>query len=126
MGINSFSAYFGDTSLRYHQGDIPIANYTPQVQINRMLTDTGNWVLLQDTFVAHGGERYMCIGNFKPDNLLQWQLVDSIRNLPIASYYFYDDVKLIDLDLCQNPIHHTINQNICAGHSIVFNGLSLS
>jgi hypothetical protein len=32
-----------------------------------MVTDTQHWVLLQDTFVAAGGEQYVSIGNFKTD-----------------------------------------------------------
>ena len=76
VGINSFSAYFSDTIVNW-RSNFDITRFTPQVQINQMVADTGHWVLLQDTFVATGGERYMCIGNFKPDSLLQWQLVDS-------------------------------------------------
>ena len=97
VGINSFSAYFSDTVVNW-RSNFDITRFTPQVQINQMVADTGHWVLLQDTFVATGGERYMCIGNFKPDSLLQWQLVDSIRNDSITAYYFYDDISLIDLD----------------------------
>ena len=96
-GINSFSAYFSDTVVHW-RSNFDITHFTPQVQINQMVTDTGNWVLLRDTFVAQGGERYMCIGNFKTDAQTQWQLVDSINTLPAVAYYFYDDVSLIDLD----------------------------
>ena len=108
VSINSFSAFFSDTVVNLHN-NFDIRRFTPQVQINKMIADTGHWVLLQDTFVAEGGERYMCIGNFKPDSLLQWQLVDSIRNLPIASYYFFDDVSLIDLDSASGIDKVTMN-----------------
>jgi hypothetical protein len=94
VGTNSFSAVFSDTVIAYT--DLP--NYTPQVQINTMVTDTQHWVLLMDTFVANGGEQYISIGNFKPDSLTQFVLVDSQSNLPEASYYYMDDVSLIDLD----------------------------
>jgi hypothetical protein len=97
VGVNSFSAVFTDTIIPSHNY-LPITNYKPQVQINQMVTDTQHWVLLMDTFLAKGGEQFVSIGNFKPDSLIQYQLVDSIRNLAIASYYFMDDVSLIDLD----------------------------
>jgi hypothetical protein len=99
-GINSFSAYFSNTIIPfagYNGNNLPIQSYTPQVQIWQMVTDTQHWVLLQDTFVAEGGEQYVSIGNFKTDAQIQTQLVDSIRNLPAAAYYFYDDVSLIDI-----------------------------
>jgi hypothetical protein len=97
VGVNSFSAVFTDTMIPSHNY-LPITNYKPQVQINQMVTDTQHWVLLMDTFIAAGGEQFVSIGNFKPDSLIQYQLVDSIRNLAIASYYYMDDVSLIDLD----------------------------
>ncbi|MEN9521835.1 MAG: hypothetical protein RL065_212, partial [Bacteroidota bacterium] len=97
VGVNSFSAVFTDTMIPSHNY-LPINNYKPQVQINQMVTDTQHWILLMDTFVAKGGEQFVSIGNFKPDSLIQYQLVDSIRNLAIASYYYMDDVSLIDLD----------------------------
>ncbi|MFM2224741.1 MAG: hypothetical protein RJA07_943 [Bacteroidota bacterium] len=97
VGTNSFSALFTDTMIPSHL-DLPIQNYTPQVQINTMVTDTQHWVLLIDTFIANGGEQFVSIGNFKLDSQTQFVLVDSQSNLPEAAYYFIDDVSLIDLD----------------------------
>ncbi len=51
VGSNSFSALFTDTAIT-SVNDLPIQNYTPQIQINQMVTDTQNWVLLVDTFIA--------------------------------------------------------------------------
>ncbi|MFM2225945.1 MAG: hypothetical protein RJA07_2147 [Bacteroidota bacterium] len=96
VGINSFSAVFTDTMIPSHL-DLPIQNYTPQVQINTMVTDTQHWVLLMDTFIAVGGEQFVSIGNFKTDAQTQFILVDSQSNLPEASYYYMDDVSLIDI-----------------------------
>jgi hypothetical protein len=107
VGINSFSAVFTDTMIPSHV-DLPIQNYTPQVQINQMVTDTQHWVLLMDTFVANGGEQFVSIGNFKPDSLTQFVLVDSQSNLPEASYYFIDDVSLIDLDDTASGINEQV------------------
>jgi hypothetical protein len=99
--VNSFSAYFSQQKIMPAGASsnylLNINNYTPQVQIWQMVTDTQHWVLLQDTFIAAGGEQYISIGNFKPDNQIQTQLVDSIRNLAAFSYYFFDDVSLVDI-----------------------------
>ncbi len=110
MGINSFSAYFSDTLIPSAgwSNNLAISNYTPQVQINTMVIDTQHWVQLVDTFTYEGnGANYICLGNFKTDAQLQWQLVDSIRNLPIAAYYFYDDVSLVDLDTSASGVNAT-------------------
>jgi hypothetical protein len=100
VGINSLSAYFSDTILPYNNTHFPpIQKFTPQVQINQMVSDTGNWVKLIDTFRYFGNKvRYINIGNFKKDGQFQWVLVDSINFMPIFSYFFIDDVSLIDLN----------------------------
>ena len=103
VGINSFSALFTDSAFSAWQGvnnrtAFPYWNYKPQVQINTMVTDTQHWVLLTDTFIAKGGERYMTLGNFKRNDSIQYQVVINKDSLPAYSYYFIDDVSLIDLD----------------------------
>ncbi len=97
VGINSFCALFTDTILK-NNANFPYWNYTPQIQIDQMVTDTQHWVLLTDTFTAAGGERYVSFGNFKTDAQIQIQLVDSFNSNPGIAYYFYDDVSLVDLD----------------------------
>jgi hypothetical protein len=99
VGINSLSAYFSDTMLNYTYTEYPpIHKFIPQVQINQMVSDTGKWIKLIDTFRYFGNKaRYINIGNFKKDGQFQWVLVDSIRQGPVFSYFFIDDVSLIDL-----------------------------
>ena len=105
IGINSFSALFSDTFFNYTDS-LKLSRYKPQVQINTMVTDTGSWVELKDTFLCEGGgENYIIFGNFKQDGQFQYQLIDSICNKPLGSYNFYDDVSLIDLDAVGvNPV----------------------
>ena len=103
VGINSFSALFTDSAFSTWQGvnnstAFPYWNYKPQVQINTMVTDTQHWVLLTDTFIAKGGERYMTLSNFKRNDSIQYQVVINKDSLPAYNYYFIDDVSLIDLD----------------------------
>jgi hypothetical protein len=67
------------------------------------LTDTANWVLISDTVMATGGERYITIGNFHPDGES-----DTIRfnpnqppilnSPPTSSYYYIDDVFVYAID----------------------------
>ncbi|MFM2224746.1 MAG: hypothetical protein RJA07_948 [Bacteroidota bacterium] len=97
-GINSFSALFTDTAIT-SVTDLPIQNYHPQIQIDSMVIDTQHWILLVDTFVAAGGEQYVSIGNFKQDGQFQSKVVQTIiPNSAKVTYYYMDDVSLIDLD----------------------------
>ncbi len=100
VGINNFDVYFSDTAVAYQGGYFQFSTYTPQVFIHTMVIDTQHWVQIIDTFTCEGfgGAKYFCMGNLKPDGQFQTQLVDSIRGGGPASYYFMDDVSLIDLD----------------------------
>jgi OmpA-OmpF porin, OOP family len=99
VASNSFSAYFSNTLVKSVGpfNNLPIQNYSPQVQIWQMVTDTQHWVLLQDTFIATGGEQYVSIGNFKTNAQTKTFLIDSISNGGEVAYYFIDDVSLIDI-----------------------------
>ena len=69
--------------------------YTPQIKssVNVFLNDTVNWSLISGQYIAVGGEKYITIGNFKAhtDTL---GVVNHINYS--ASYYFVDDVSLVD------------------------------
>jgi hypothetical protein len=111
-GISSFDAYFSaipfsNWSLT-HLSNFPILNYTPQVQINTMVTDTQHWVLLQDTFIAQGGEQYVTITNFKTDAQTKYEVVIDKDSLPPYAFYFIDDVSLIDLDDTASGINEQV------------------
>jgi hypothetical protein len=97
VGSNKFSAHFTTNSKPINiMGSI--VGIVPQVNITQLVTDTQYWTLVADTFVAAGGEKYFTIGNYNVDSLTQFVVVDSIDTLPEMSYYFIDDVSLIDLD----------------------------
>ena len=98
MGVSSIGAYFSPILID-SQATIEYLPYTPQISssILNPLVDTTNWILVSDTFVAHGGELYMVIGVFPPDNQLA---MDTIRPDPFGnlfSYYYIDDVSVTDL-----------------------------
>jgi hypothetical protein len=73
------------------------------------LTDTIRWVLISDTVLAQGGERYLTIGNFHLDGES-----DTVRFNPgqppiygtptTYAYYYIDDVFVFALDSIPNSI----------------------
>ncbi len=70
--------------------------YQPQVvnDFNRPLFDTSNWQKVEGIFVANGGERYLTIGNFYPEE--QSNHIDPMntQNILPGAYYYIDDVEL--------------------------------
>jgi hypothetical protein len=72
---------------------LPYLTYDAGNQSGNFLTDTANWMLVQDTFVARGGEKYFAVGNFNAPNT---QYVGS--NTPTFCYYFFDDFDVHCID----------------------------
>ncbi len=60
-------------------------------QAGTIITDTISWVLVQDTFIAEGGERYMIIGNIDTAGT-------QYSNAQIGSYYYFDDFDVHCID----------------------------
>jgi len=62
-------------------------------QAGNFLTDTAGWMLVQDTFIADGGERYFVLGNIDTANT---QYVNSLT--PTTCYYYFDDFDVHCID----------------------------
>lgn len=69
-----------------------------------MLSDTAGWMLLENDYIAAGGEAYLTIGNFIPDSGVNAALVnpDAIGQ---SAYYYIDDVVV---ERCE-PSTGTVN-----------------
>jgi outer membrane protein OmpA-like peptidoglycan-associated protein len=75
---------------------------TPNVlfQANKIIDNKATWTQVCGTFEAHGGERFLIIGNFLSDQQLKYKewdenLIRSQTILPSA-YYYVDDVKVLE------------------------------
>ncbi len=110
---------FTDTStyLNWPQGFIPA---TPQVLNNFLLSDTLNWILVQDTFVANGNKTILTIGNFNTS-----ATSDSIKSSGTwgyygGAYYYIDGVSVYDVTsgVCNNLWDAGFDKYIFAGDSI--------
>lgn len=95
FAISSMGMYFSGTAV--FQSNINVMNFTPQVKNATPLTDTLNWMLVQDTITGTGSELYLTIGNFSNDSLS-----DTLRTVPFYqngwyAYYYIDNVSVIDV-----------------------------
>ncbi|MEL0594174.1 MAG: gliding motility-associated C-terminal domain-containing protein [Planktothrix rubescens PR223] len=70
--------------------------FTPDIEFP-MVTDTANWVLVRDTFVATGGEQFFVIGNFRTGANT---VVDTLYPFTVGfdSYYYVDNVSVTYCD----------------------------
>jgi hypothetical protein len=96
--ISSMGMYFTPNAVQGPTtvGFMNIPN--PQVRGKLLLSDTLNWIAVQDTFLAQGGELYLTIGNFNYDSLSDTTYVGA-RGFGSASYYYIDSVSVFDTGL---------------------------
>ena len=62
---NHIGAYLDDGTIdTTHNYGLAQKQYTPQVRENVIIHDTLHWIKIQGSFIAHGNERLITIGNF--------------------------------------------------------------
>ncbi len=89
--IKNLDAYVSDTLVDYPYGtSTPYTIELPaQIRSQQLLTDSINWMRISGLYKAHGGEKYIIIGNFTlRENTTKVQYNPAGMNLP----YFIDDV----------------------------------
>lgn len=103
FAVNNFGILFSESPLQFNE-DSKLFNTKPQIEFNFSYTDsTRNWITLQSFYKARGNEKYIILGNFRPDNTTlirkispindrtkkkKWELKSRER----AAYYYIDDV----------------------------------
>ena len=104
--IDAIGIYFTDTLPQQIYAIDPMAMYYP-AQINntpgRIISDTTDWTMISDTFVAQGGEKYFTVGTFKYSNEMN-QIIYGMPNMS-AAYYFFDNFSLCP---CEDTIPKTV------------------
>ena len=73
----------------------PYSNCVPQINDTTIITDTLGWTKISGTYIAHGGEKYITIGNFYTDSQTDTVWV-AHQNGGNGSYYYIDDVSIVD------------------------------
>ena len=81
----------------------------------KFLDNREKWVNIQSVYIANGGEEFLTIGNFHSDNntkLIKLKKPKGIRKkeMKYASYYYIDNVKLINLTTPETITRDTIQE----------------
>lgn len=96
--IKSIGALFTNNLLS--TTNIYEINAIPQVvHSGGFISDTTQWTQIQGCFTANGGEQYITIGNFTTNyntDTLNTNSTNLIPGREGVSYYYIDDVSLID------------------------------
>jgi OOP family OmpA-OmpF porin len=70
-----------------------------QKTLKPAVVDNNMWIELSDTIKASGGEKFITIGNFVPDSLIDYYILDSTQDIFYGlAYYYIDDVLVVDVD----------------------------
>ena len=96
IAITNMGAYISKTPVG-GSFDTQI-NVLPQIQNPQgvYLTDTSNWVEINDTLVATGGEQYITIGCFTDNVNTDTLSLFFSQNYYFQSYYYIDDVSIVE------------------------------
>jgi hypothetical protein len=104
----NFEVYFSDTSISGILNN-QVLPFTPQITSSiGIVTDTLHWTLIKEDYHAHGGEKYLIIGNFNDDTHSTYQTTGYGQFY--TSYYYIDDVSL---SICTTGIDE-VNRHISA------------
>ena len=87
-------------------------SYNPQLHNNDTSVDTMNWRTAQWIYTAQGGEQWLTIGNFIPNEQLVWSAISPAPSDTEISYLYIDDVMVVNLDNAQIP---TLNDTAICG-----------
>ena len=93
VAITEIGMYISDTAVsEVNEYTLP---YIAQIQSPSgvFLNDTVNWTEISGTYTAHGGEKYITIGNFNSHT--DTMGIVHYNNYS-ASYYYIDDVSVVD------------------------------
>lgn len=105
---NNIGLYFSDTAI-YRTGigyDYMLLDFNPQILPfgNPVIKDTTDttWFKVEAIYTAHGGEKFITIGNFSGDNETIFENFIPTTNIFVGAgdeaYYFIDDISITPID----------------------------
>lgn len=90
--------------------------FIPQLEIekNSLLSSNKNWQIFSGIIKAHGNERYITIGNYIPlsNSIIEENIPALTNDTRYFSYFYIDEVSIIELSLSPNCIVNTVNNQV--------------
>jgi hypothetical protein len=100
---NNLGVHFSDTLLHSNNGYVFYtssgSNLNAQVKYfnNEVISDTSSWTWIRGLYQAHGGEKYLTLGNFNTDNQTT-QGMEYMDGSGMQTYFLIDLVSVTSLD----------------------------
>ncbi len=119
VAVDVLGAHFGDTAIYSSvnsQSPHLNAPYHISSPAGVYLADTTQWVKISGIYQAHGGEQFFTIGSFNdgtPVNFLPVTPAVPNPNSTYYSYYFIDDVSVVELPKCDTIINPAKDTTAC-------------
>lgn len=94
--IKNVDAHLSDTLLDWNNGMANcLIGITPQIRSQQILSDHVGWTKVSGLYVAHGGEKYITIGNFNDNaHTTTYPPDDGTIENAFPSVYYIDDVSV--------------------------------
>jgi len=90
---NNIGVHFSDSIILFNPFTSPLLLQVPfHVYTQTIISDSVVWNLISGNYTANGGEKFMVVGNFKPDTATSFQLT-GFGTKP-AAYYYFDDFNV--------------------------------
>jgi hypothetical protein len=91
---NGISVYlFADSITEYSYNPLDFVGKTPTFACDSVIYDTVNWVKVEGSFIAQGGEQFLVLGNIWTNAQTTWVYTATSPNQPYA-YYWVDMISI--------------------------------
>jgi len=94
--IKNMDAHLSDTLLDWNNGfEMNLVGIVPQIKSLQILADSVGWTRVSGLYIAHGGEKFITIGNFNDNaHTTTSPPDDGTIEHSFASAYYIDDVSV--------------------------------
>jgi gliding motility-associated-like protein len=113
---NGFGALFSNTSELDIELPGTLGLSENYVHSDSIITQKGEWVEVNLTYNARGGEKFVTLGNILAP-LSESERIESSYEFLSVSYYYIDDV-VVEKILCQYSYDTLDDKNLCFGDSL--------
>ncbi|MBI2259955.1 MAG: T9SS type A sorting domain-containing protein [Flavobacteriia bacterium] len=114
---NNIGCYLSDDTLGFN--NLTLYNFKPQLNYNKFICDTLNWIKICGIFKSIENEKYLTIGNFYNDSLIRVINFNESELFQMkASYFHIDDISLIPINTDTMLAQAGLDTNIMYGDSV--------
>lgn len=92
FAVDNFGIAFSDSIILFALQSTALINMNCVLCSSVIVDDTLNWTHISGKYVAQGGEKFMLVGNFKPDSLIS-NIATGFGIYP-GAYYYFDDFNV--------------------------------